>query len=397
MNFVNKGSDYDCLKSLNKQGLVKKDVQVQGKHGTYIRKQWVSAGGQTSVHNTSSHNHESHPRKPKSLYFPLTDSGNSSTRAFTYADIMMYYSQHKIKEPIQKFIKENYFVSDGSNKTQDFYKSSKGYTKERSKLHKNIIQGILDSANSPKNGEKPIAVLMGGGTASGKGTIRDNVVVPKLQSAGINVGITDCDDIKEQLPEYHHFQQQDPSSAASRVHHESMDIAMEAFDELVKNKKNLLFDGTMRDVDKYSSMIEKLHKAGYHVSIVGTDVPIEIARQRSEQRSKSTHRGVPEGILTGTHGNFALTYPQLINQVDSYSLYDNSGSSPVLVQDEHKTYKPDLLRKFKEKGETYKINKRIREISRRYNVSTKEIQDIYFHGATLDEIEEYYSLGLNFD
>lgn len=399
MNFVNRGSDYNCLKSLSKQGLVQKDVQVQGKHGTYIRKQWVSAGGTQPTQSVTSHSDEPHSKKSKSIYFPLKDSGNMSTRVFTYSDIMTYYSRHKseIKVPIQKFVKNNYFISNGENQTQDFYKSSKGYKKERQKLHNQIVKGIVDSASSPKNGEKPIAILMGGGTASGKGTLRSTLIIPRMQLAGISVGISDCDDIKEQIPEYKHFQKQDTESAAFRVHQESMDIAMEAFDALVKNKKNLLFDGTMKSVDKYSKMIDQLHSAGYYVQIIGADIPTDLAIERASKRAKQTKRSVPTSIITGSHGGFASTYPELLDKVDGYSLYDNSGNTPVLVQDEHKVYKPELLQKFKEKGETYKNNKRMKEISRNYKVPIKEIQDIYHHGATLDEIEEYYSLGLNLD
>lgn len=191
LNLIDKGSDYNCLKSLSKQGLVQKEVTVQGKHGTYIRKQWVSAGRQSGqrevkpVKNTS----EERPKKPKTLYFPLSDCGNTRTKAFTYSDIMTYYSKHKseIKTSIDKYIKSHYFISDGRSQTQDLYKTHRGYTTERQKLHNTIIQGILDSANSPKNGEKPIAVLMGGGSASGKGTLRSALVIPRLQSEGIYV------------------------------------------------------------------------------------------------------------------------------------------------------------------------------------------------------------------
>lgn len=398
MDFVYKGSDYNCLKSLSKQGLVQRDVQVRGKHGTYVRKQWVSAGvEQQSVTQISK---EEHPSKSsKTLYFPVSSSGSSSTKAYTYSDIMTYYSKNKskINKPIQKFIKENYFISDGKTQTQDFYKSSKGYSKERQKLHKSIIKSIVDSANSPKKGEKPIAILMGGGTASGKGTLRSTMVVPRMKSAGINVGISDCDDIKEQLPEYKHFQEQDVKSAAYRVHQESMDIAMEAFDELVKNNKNLLFDGTMKSPDKYSKMIDKLHKAGYYVQIIGADVPVDIAVERSSSRAKKTGRTVPHSIIMGSHGGFASTYPELLDKVDGYSLYDNSGKTPVLIHDEHNVYNKELYQRFQDKGTAYKTNKKIGEISRRYNVSSREIQSIYAHGATLDEIEEYYSLGLNLE
>ena len=399
LNLIDKGSDYNCLKSLSKQGLVQKEVTVQGKHGTYIRKQWVSAGRQSGqrevkpVKNTS----EERPKKPKTLYFPLSDCGNTRTKVFTYSDIMTYYSKHKseIKTSIDKYIKSHYFISDGRSQTQDLYKTHRGYTTERQKLHNTIIQVILHSANSPKNDEKPVAVLMGGGSASGKGTLRSALVIPRLQSEGISVGISDCDDIKSQLPEYEHFLQQNPESAALRVHEESMDIAMEAMDALIDNKKNLLFDGTMKDVRKYSKIIDKLHSAGYEVQIVGADVPISTAVERSNARAQQTGRKVPEGIIVGSHGGFSLTYPQLLDKVDKYSLYDNSGDHPVLIQDESRVYDQNAYDKFIDKGNQHIVNKTIRRIAKTYDVSQESIRDLYDNGASLEEIEEYLDLNLN--
>lgn len=400
INFVNKGSDYDCLKSLNKQGLVQREVQVQGKHGTYIRKQWVSAGSilkPDSPQRKYNKIKEPHAKKVNTLYFPVSNSGSNRTQAFTYSDVMTYYSRHRsdIKGTIQEYIKKNYFISDGSTQTKDFYKTYKGYTKQRQKLHDSIIQGILDQANSPKRGEKPIAILMGGGSASGKGTLRSSLVIPRLQSAGINVGISDCDEIKSQLPEYEHFQKQNAESAALRVHEESMDISMEAMDKLIENNKNLLFDGTMKDVEKYEKIIDKLHKSGYQIQIIGADVPVDVAIDRSNKRAKYTGRKVPEGIINGSHGGFAVTYPQLLSKVDGYSLYDNSGDYPILVQDETKVYRPDLYNKFIQKGKDHIATKTIRRLSKKYNISSNDIRDLYNNGASLEEIEEYFDLNLN--
>lgn len=399
MNFIDNGSDWALLKALNKQGLVQRDVQVRGKHGTYIRRQWVSPSvqGDTVASSGKVKDSDLHAKKSKSLFFPIADCGKPSMRAFLYSDIMLYYSKNKsqIKVPIHKFIQQNYVESDGTSQTKDFYKTSKGYTPERKKLHKQIIQGILDSANGPKPGEKPVAVLMGGGSAAGKGTIRSALVIPKYQSEGIQLGISDCDDIKSQLPEYEHFKSQDVESAAYRVHEESMDIAMEALDELIKHKKNLMFDGTMKSIGKYTRIIDNLHKAGYHIQIVGTDVPVEVAIQRSNQRAKQTGRKVPEGIIRGSHGGFAATFPELIDKVDSYSLYDNSGNYPVLIQDESKVYRPDLLQNFTQKGQNHKTQKEIQRLSRTYGVSERYLWDLFHHGASIEEIEEYYKLGLD--
>lgn len=398
MIFVNQGSDLNLLKALSKQGLVQRDVQVKGKHGTYVRKQWVSPGVQgSSTSITSKNPDDSHAKKSKSLFFPIVDCGKPSMRAFSYSDIMLYYSKNKsqIKVPINKFIQQNYVESDGTSQTKDFYKTQNGYTPQRKKLHQKIIKDIVDSANTPKPGEKPVAVLMGGGSAAGKGTIRSALVIPKYQAKGVQLGISDCDDIKSQLPEYEHFKAQDIESAAYRVHEESMDIAMEALDELIKNKKNLMFDGTMKSVGKYSKIIDSLHKAGYHIQIVGADVPVEVAVQRSNQRAKQTGRKVPEGIIRGSHGGFASTFPELIDKVDSYSLYDNSGDYPVLIQDESKVYRPDLLQKFQQKGQDHKTQKQVQRLSRTYGVPERHIRDLLHHGASIDEIEEYYELGLD--
>lgn len=401
MDFVDKGSDYNLLKSLSRQGLVQKEVTVQGKHGTYIRKQWVSASQPSGIpQRPATHKDEPHAKKqPKTLYFPIGDSGNNRTQAFTYSDVMVYYKNHKseINTSLDKYIKTHYFVSDGTTQTRDFYKTSKGYTKERQKLHNSIVKGIVDSANSPKEGEQPIAILMGGGSASGKGTLRESLVIPRLQSDGISVGISDCDDIKSQLPEYEHFLKQNPESAALRVQDESMDVAMEALDTLVKNNKNLLFDGTMKDPVKYNKIIDKLRNAGYQIQIVGADVPIDTAIKRSNIRAEKTGRKVPEGIIRGSHGGFSTTYPQLTSKVDRYSLYDNSGDYPVLIQDENNVYDYDAYDRFIQKGKDHQVNKTIKRLAQTYDVPQKNIRNLYDNGVTLEEIEEYLELNLNDD
>lgn len=398
INFVNKGSDYELLKSLNKQGLVQKDVHVQGKYGTYMRKQWVSAGVEQKQQSTVKQPIKKDEKSKKVIekqYFPIADCDKNTTRAFAMKDIIQYHSQHKIKQPLQQFIRENYFISDGDNKTIDLYRKDGKYTKERQKLHDKIVKEIVDSANGPKKGEKPVCILMGGGSASGKGTLRHQMLLPRLESVGIKVGIADPDDIKEQMPEYKPFKEQNIQTAAARVHRESSDINREAINALIDNKKNFMWDGTMKDIRSYLPVIEKLKKAGYHVQIVGADVPTEMALERSHSRAKRTGRDVPDDIIASAHGGFANTFPQLIDEVDEYYLYDNSGEKPVLIQDTSGVKRPDLMSRFQKKAQDYRDNERINHIAKKNNVSRSEIRDLFSHGASLDEIEEYYELGLN--
>ena len=78
-NFVNTGLDERILKSLdvehpseelvkamNRSGLVQREVQVRGKHGAYIRKQWVRAGEvQSSGSSTGRKSGQSNSSSPK--------------------------------------------------------------------------------------------------------------------------------------------------------------------------------------------------------------------------------------------------------------------------------------------------------------------------------------------
>ncbi len=395
MNFVNKGSDLNLVKALNRQGLIQKEVQVKGKHGVYTRNQWV-APEKVTAPQYSKTPEKKKSTKPRTLYFPKADCGNPRTRVFTYSEVMTYYNQNKatIRMPFQKFVSTNYFVSDGSSHTSHVYKTAKGYTKERKKLHDKLIKEIVDSANSPTDGEPPVAILMGGGSASGKGTIRKSKVIPAFQEKGIQLGISDCDDIKEKLPEYSPFKGQDGTTAALRVHTESMDISMAAIDELIKNGKNLMFDSTMKNTAKMSGIVKKLKEAGYEVRIVGADVPLEIAMERSELRNQETGRKVPEHVIKDSHGGFSTVYPELITQVDAYSLYDNSEYPPVLVQDERGVHRPDLYERFLQKGKTHSAEKQLRKLSELYGVPQKELKELYTNGVDLTEIEDYLESGL---
>lgn len=78
----------------------------------------------------------------------------------------------------------------------------KKYTQKRHAMHMNIVNEFMKKASSPKKGERPIAVLIGGGTASGKTTMRQNIIEKKLNKIGIHTVTVDPDEIKEYIPEY---------------------------------------------------------------------------------------------------------------------------------------------------------------------------------------------------
>ena len=437
--FIDYGSDYNLTKSidpdndfvkshhgqLDRSKLTYKDVQVHSKHGTYTRKQLVSNGVEDHKKPALKHQevkddkkqskHDSNKPDVKTTYFRKSECGNSDNKPVTFSEvrkdltnhynknkksIKMSYGDFMKSKQAQQYIKENYFISgvmydkrareDKWTTTKGVYKVNGHYTPERQKLHDQIVQQIVDSATTPPGGQKPVAILMGGGSASGKGTCRKNVVMPRAAEVGMTPGICDSDDIKDFMPEYSHFKEQDMESAAYRVHEESSDICNEAIDACVAAGKNLLFDGTMKNYDKYIGVIDKLHKAGYDVQIVGVDVDLNEAYKRSDARAERSGRKVPHGIIYGSHGGFSLTLPKLLSKVDSSILYDNTdGLKPIMA--DGKVLDQSKYDTFIQKGQRYIEDKRISKVAENFDVDEKEVRNLMNDGATIDELEQWYN------
>lgn len=235
-------------------------------------------------------------------------------------------------------------------KTCDLYKDKSGnYKPERQKLHKQIVEDIIKSAGETNKTGKPVAILLGGGSASGKSTLRRTVVDETLKGKSMTAATVDSDEIKDRIPEFDLYKKQDAETAAYRVHEESSDISAYALDELIRGNKNFIFDGTMKNVKKYEDMVSRLKDAGYEVHIVIADVPLDVAIERSDARAKRSGRKVPHDIIKASHTGVPKTFTKLKDVVDSYSVFDNSGDSPELIaSNDYKN--PDKLKAFLNKG-----------------------------------------------
>lgn len=283
----------------------------------------------------------------------------NSSKSYSEKDVIELYSTKALGNvSFDGFVKQRFFISDGYTVTNKSYKDENGnYIPERQELHDAIIQEIVDNAEYPPEGEPPTCYLFGGGSASGKSSVVNPIMEQIAMDSGIHFERVDSDDIKKQIPEYEAFQQQNADKAAFRVHDESSDIANEANDRLIEEGKCFAFDGTMKNYEKYHKLIDKLKSHGYKIVVIGVDIPTADAIKRSDARAVKTKRKVPHGIIEGSHGGFALTFPKLRNLVDDYFLYDNSqseGELPTLVCSSiHGITDEDLWNKFTKKGTDY--------------------------------------------
>lgn len=252
------------------------------------------------------------------------------------------------------FRRQSYVKLDGKNHTDALYKQADGtYTPERQELHNQIVQSIREQC--PILPEK-IVYLTGGGSACGKGAVVGKQISEYTSALGFSLGTIDSDEIKNSIPEYSLMQKQDLDTASFRAHNESSDIANLAIDTLVAEGRSFVFDGTMKNLDKYTKLIDTLHSNGYKVRAIAVDVPIEEAIKRAKIRGKLTGRNVPDDIIKDTHIGFAKVFPQLMDKFDDFMLCDNSQPSgqpaTMIVSKSSGVVNSELWERFQQKAKS---------------------------------------------
>jgi predicted ABC-type ATPase len=206
-----------------------------------------------------------------------------------------------------------------SQSTQLTYSRDGKYLPKRRVLHRKIVGKILEGVERQ---QEPEIVFMGGGTAVGKSTVREIYV--QRYNAHSTIAVIDCDDIKEQIPDYALFKTLDKKTAASLVHAESGDIAMQALEVALKRRMHIIFDGTMKDHDWYAQLINKVKAMGYIAIACVVYAPLEVAIQREAVRAEKTERVVPPEELKRSHALVKDSFVTLKPLFDAYSLWDNS-------------------------------------------------------------------------
>lgn len=211
--------------------------------------------------------------------------------------------------------------------TQKKYKLKSGkYKPSRVAEHKKYINEKLSEGITAADGEKPIVWLMGGGGASGKGTIlkklRKDGVIPEKGFVHV-----DPDEVKASLPEYKELSNLGDYRAASVVHKESSDVAKNLVAAAIKEKKNIIIDKTLGKPEKALALINKLKSEGYDVRLTGVTVDPSEALVRALTRYFGSGRLVQASAILRAHKGFNANFETYAKAVDDALLYDNTGKA----------------------------------------------------------------------
>lgn len=139
-----------------------------------------------------------------------------------------------------------------------------------------------------------------------------------------------------------------PMERSTLFHQESSHLAEMLAQRAYADGRNVVWDATMADPGAPTRRIGDMRRAGYTVDgvFVHVPVPTSISRIRSRYRQAQREwmqgrgpggRPVPEYLvqvsaLPGGRSTNLETFEQMRGQFDHWSLYDNSGDAPMLVE-----------------------------------------------------------------
>lgn len=231
---------------------------------------------------------------------------------------------------------------------------SKGeiWSDARSAAHDQILDDLYSrSAAVPCEGR---AVVAGGLPGSGKTTVL-------REYAGIDPSrylMTNPDIMKAELARRGLVPQVpglSPMEATELVHEESSYLAKRLAQRAQADRRNIIWDVTLCKPDSAASRIDSLRASGYtRVEGIFVDIPVDQSVRRADLRYREENeqyraggglggRLVPaEVIRAQTDFDWGsrnrANFEQIKDKFDAWSVYDNSGSAPVLVQDDSRGY-----------------------------------------------------------
>jgi predicted kinase len=220
------------------------------------------------------------------------------------------------------------------------------WTAERAVLHRGLLDDLYARAADVPGDRQ--AIMAGGLSGAGKSTTLDgHAGIDRSGYVTINP-----DDIKAELanrgliPEVAGLT---PMEASDLVHEETTYLADQFAARALADGKNVIWDTTMSSEPSTASRLDDLKSAGYRITGIFVDVPVEVSVRRADGHYREGHedyrngkgRGErcvpPEVIRAQADPEWGSvnrrTFEQVKGKFDRWAVYDNSvdGRTPILV------------------------------------------------------------------
>ena len=237
---------------------------------------------------------------------------------------------------------DDFQTADGTKVVEIVYKH---LSEERKVLWSRTITHFVDE-RVPST-DKPVAIVLGGGAASGKSSPSEGLTLPRADpSKGqFEAVLSNPDEVKQLLPEYKALigdraereatlgtNKAAWEEAAGLVHEESSLISQLIIGAALKQGKTVLIDGVADNgIKKQYTKLESYRKDGAtRIDGVFFSTEIDEAVKRSKKRELDQGRRVKVGQVIAGHKGVSNNFPSYITdgRFDSMKLYDTNAQTP---------------------------------------------------------------------
>jgi predicted ABC-type ATPase len=192
-------------------------------------------------------------------------------------------------------------------------------TKARRQYEERIIEEAL--AKGTKS-DKPQAIMMVGGPASGKSTL-----IKDMNTKGFVT--VDADEIKAKLPEFLIGVGLGDKGIANSVHQTSARISSEIIRRATERGLNVLVDSTGANLPVYKQLMDdfKARENPYNIRVLAQHVPKDLGVNRAVARaelplSMGGGRFVPRSVIESGYDKIPGNFLQIVKKADSAILND---------------------------------------------------------------------------
>lgn len=160
-------------------------------------------------------------------------------------------------------------------------------------------------------------------------------VLTQLHQAGVfpiqNFVKVDPDMIKSELPEMAGYLQAEKESAATKLHRESTQIADVLFEFALSKRLPILVDGSLRNVDYYQELFERIHRdaPSYRIAILHVTADREVIMDRAKRRAEKSGRVVPHDLLEESIKQVPQSVSILSKLADATHVIANNENKPL--------------------------------------------------------------------
>jgi hypothetical protein len=219
------------------------------------------------------------------------------------------------------------------------------YPPLREKMQDELIDHFCEGADPRGDQMLPWAVFTAGAMGAGKGYVTEWMNQQGYMSMKYFVTV-DPDEMRKALPEWDAYVKHNAEAAGDLTQKEAGGVAELLGYKALRQRCNIIFDGSLRDHKWYTEYFEMLRRQypGIRIMILHVEADLDEVLTRAEARGKETGRMVPREMLLASHEQVPKSVQALAPHADVVcKVLNHSGKHPEIVREPGAPYpKPEI-------------------------------------------------------